>query len=147
MKVVKTLKVSPEEFFTLIENSLRYDIEQYGRKAAGEYVLEEGLVYYKKIKYKKKEYRTRTEVKNFQAPWAYQVLIKNEMGNFVISYDISQKEDNVIEVVYQENTVDENGNPNTSLGRRIFGKLQAGRIKHRFSYMENNIHEQRKKNE
>ena len=32
IKVVKILKVTPDEFFDVIENSLRYDIEKYGKR-------------------------------------------------------------------------------------------------------------------
>lgn len=138
MKVVQTVKVTPEDFFHLLENSLRYDIEKYGRKTAGEYVLEPGFTYSKKIRYKKKEYPTLTEVKIFQAPWKYQVMIRNDMGNFLISYEISQKEDG-IEVEYREDTADENGNPNTSFVKELFGRLQAGSIKRRISQMERQI--------
>ena len=139
MKVVKTLKVTPEDFFGLLEDSLKYDIEKYGRKTAGEYVLEQGFTYHKKIRYKKKEYRTLTEVKILQAPWRYQVLIQNDMGNFLISYEISQKEEGKIEVVYREDTADENGCPNTSFAKELFGRLQAGSIKRRLSQMEQQI--------
>lgn len=144
IKVVKILKVTPDEFFDVIENSLRYDIEKYGKKAEGSYVLEEGFSYYKKIKYKKKEYRTLTEVKKFEPPRSYRVLIRNDIGNFAVSYDVSQRGENEIEVLYREDTCDDSGDINTSFGRELFGKIQGGRVKRRLAQMEKHIRNRRK---
>lgn len=144
MKVVKRLKVTPDEFFDMIENSLRYEIEKYGKKAAGSYVLKDGFSYYKKIKYKKKEYRTLTEVKKFEPPRSYRAFIRNDLLNFAVSYEVSQRGEDEIEVLYREEMCGDQGDVNTSFGRELFGKIQGGKVKRRLIQMEKHIRNRRK---
>lgn len=142
MKVEKVLRAAPDEFFGVIEHSLRYEIEKYGGKAAGTYELCEGFSYDKKIRYKKKEYQMLTELKSFRPPLSYRVLMKSDMGNASVSYEILPTGEDQIRVIYREDTCDENGNTNTSFGRELFGKLQAGRVRRRLSRIENYIRSQ-----
>ena len=143
MKVEKVLRAAPDEFFGVIEHSLRYEIEKYGGKAEGTYELCEGFCYDKKIRYKKKEYRMQTELKAFRPPHSYRVLMKSDLGNASVSYEILPNGEDEIRVIYRVDTCDEDGNMNTSFGRELFGKMQAGRVKRRLSRMEKYIRSQR----
>jgi len=144
LKVKKKLQITAEEFFRVLRDSLEYDIETYGKKEHGSYKIEDGFVYGKKLKRGKKTFRTVVKVVKFTQPYYYQSIMKNDGGMYQLEYGIETISEDSIEVTYREDTLDTNGNVNTSILKSLFGRLQARNIKKRLSGMEKAILEKRK---
>lgn len=135
MKIKKKLKVTPEEFFEVLEESLHHDIEAYGKKTKGTYMLEKGFKYTKKLKQGKKIFHVTITILEYEKPLLYQTKIATDNSTYFIKYEI-QSINSGIEVFYTEEMQDSQGNTNTPFMINFFGKIKSIKIKRMLSGME-----------
>lgn len=138
MKFKKTLNVTAEEFFEVLEDSLKNDIEKYGMKKKGTYSLEKGFVYKKTFKRGKNKYQAHIRLEEFERPKTYQVAIEVDGKVYQLSYRIEETGQK-IDVFYQEETRDEKGDINTTFLGNILGRLKMNEEKRKLKIMENYI--------
>ena len=99
MKVKKILKVSDQEFYQVLIDSLKEDLLQYSKK---EKEPKKGMTFTKKIPTATKNYVEVTfEIKEIIENKKYTSLVKSPRGNILSSYLIIPR-DGGIEVEYEE---------------------------------------------
>lgn len=143
MRFRKKLNVTAEEFFNVLEASLRNDIEKYGMKKNGTYALEKGFIYKKILKKGDRKYPVQILLEQFERPSVYQVAVKAEGKIYQISYNI-QKSEQGIAVIYEEQTRSADGTVNTTFSDNLLGRLKLYGEKRKMSMIETSILKNRK---
>lgn len=139
-----SLKVSAEDFFSVVENSLRYELEHFGGKAAGTYEITPGMAYSKLMKHGNQTNRAIVKLTEFQPGEVYQTRIKSDDGRvFEITYRFTPTGTDSCELAYSEEVLD-SGEANSGFRMLLFGWVTGHSMKRQFRQIEKTIRKKRK---
>ena len=103
MQLVRSLKITPEEFFDAVETSVLYDIEE----ATGKHPKPDKLNGFRYERYEKGSGRdagkpVKVKIREYRAPSVYEVRFKYSTGSNTIRYEVEPDEHGNCLLVYTE---------------------------------------------
>ena len=103
MQLVRSLKITPEEFFDAVETSVLYDIEE----ATGKRPKPEKLNGFRYERHEKGSGRdagkpVKVKIKEYRAPSVYEVRFKYSTGSNTMRYEVEPDENGNCLLVYTE---------------------------------------------
>lgn len=119
MQLAKTLKVTPEEFFDALEESIVSDIEQatgkhLGRSKLNSYKYEKRA---QQAKGKAKGTAIKVKIKHFNYPSLYEVRFSYAAGTNTMRYEITPAGEGACELTYTETFEGSGGNTSGARGK------------------------------
>lgn len=128
VEVNELLRVSAEDFFDQVAQSIAYDITESTGKNVRVSQLHKGYSYTKKLKNKVgRSGEVKVTITDFEVPLIYKAKFETANGTNTISYEIERLEDGMIGVSYAEDYFTDS--KLNSLNSKMTTALYKGRAK------------------
>lgn len=123
MEVCKTLRGTPDQFFALLMEALKRDVEQATHKVCSSDLLKEGFHYQKMMKNKMgRSGKVRVDIARLsRQPYVYEAAFSSAQGVNTLFYCAKAIDDGYIQVTYREDFTSLSRNRN--LNYKIMSKL------------------------
>jgi len=103
MEVVVTMRVTAEELYRVLMDSLKHDIEQSTNSKISDKAIKTGYKYSKNLKNKVGQVvKSTATLSRIERPYVYEVQFQTDRGLNTVSYVIEESDSENIQVTYSE---------------------------------------------